>query len=87
MDTTQLLLIITLGTTTVFSVIIGIQLIIVLKELQKTLFNVNKIISGFESIGLGLEHGFGEVAGFLNGFKAILKVFELFGGKKNEKSR
>jgi hypothetical protein len=87
MDTTQLLLIITLGTTTVFSVIIGIQLIMVLKELKKSLTAINKIIDGFESIGVGLEHGFTEIAGFLNGFRTILKVFEVFSSKKNEKSK
>jgi len=87
MDTTQLLLIITLGTTTVFSVIIGIQLIFLLKEMQVTLKNANKIVSGFEEIGTNVEHGFHEVAGFVNGFKAILKVFEIFSTKKNDKTK
>ncbi|MBI4973426.1 hypothetical protein HZC27_02325 [Candidatus Roizmanbacteria bacterium] len=83
MDTTQILLIVTLGTTTVFSVIIGIQLIQVLFELKKTLATINKITEGFEAVGLNLEHGFGEIVGFVNGFKTILKVFEIFTHKKN----
>jgi len=83
MDTTQILLIVTLGTTTVFSVIIGIQLIQVLFELKKTLTTINKITEGFEAVGLNLEHGFGEIVGFVNGFKTILKVFEIFTHKKN----
>lgn len=83
MDTTQILLIVTLGTTTVFSVIIGIQLIQVLFELKKTLATINKITEGFEAVGLNLEHGFGEIVGFVNGFKTILKVFEIFVHKKN----
>ncbi|OGK62011.1 hypothetical protein A2334_04025 [Candidatus Roizmanbacteria bacterium RIFOXYB2_FULL_38_10] len=87
MDTTQILLIITLGTTTVFSVIIGIQLIHVLYELRKTLSTINKITTGFEAVGLNLEHGFGEVVGFVNGFKTILKVFEIFAHKKNDKTK
>ncbi len=87
MDTTQILLIVTLGTTTVFSVIIGIQLIQVLFELKKTLATINKITEGFEAVGLNLEHGFGEIVGFVNGFKTILKVFEIFTHKKNDKDK
>lgn len=87
MDTTQILLIVTLGTTTVFSVIIGIQLIQVLFELKKTLATINKITEGFEAVGLNLEHGFGEIMGFVNGFKTILKVFEIFTHKKNDKDK
>ena len=85
MDTMQILLIITLGTTTVFSVIIGIQLILVLKELKQTLTTINKVTTGFESIGMGLEKGFEEVSGFMNGFKALFKLFELISPKKNDK--
>ena len=81
----QVLLIITLGTTTVFSVVIGIQLVLVLKELKKTLATVNKITNGFESIGVGLEKGFEEISGFMNGFKALFKLFELISPKKNDK--
>lgn len=85
MDTTQILLIVTLGTTTIFSVIIGIQLISVLSELKKTLTTVNKIAAGFEAVGLNIEHGFGEVVGFVNGFKTIFKLFEVVARKKNDK--
>lgn len=85
MDTTQILLIVTLGTMTVFAVIIGIQLVQVLRELRKTLRTVNKVIDGFEAVGLNIEHGFGEVVGFVNGVKTIFKVFEVFSHKKNDK--
>jgi len=85
MDTMQILLIITLGTTTVFSVIVGIQLILVLKELKKTLGTINKVTAGFESIGVGMERGFEEISGFMNGFKALFKLFEIISPKKNDK--
>jgi len=81
----QILLIITLGTTTVFSVIVGIQLVLVLKELKKTLMTINKVTSGFETIGFGIEKGFEEISGFMNGFKALFKLFEIISPKKNEK--
>lgn len=85
MDTTQLLLSIVLTVSTVFLIAIGIQLFIVLLELRKTLKSINTIIAGFESIGVGLEHGLSEVVGFLNGFKSLLKLGDIL--KKNEKSK
>ncbi len=85
MDTMQILLIVTLGSVTVFSIIVGIQLILVLKELKKTLATVNKITSGFETIGVGIEKGFEEITGFVNGFKALFKLFEIIAPKKNDK--
>lgn len=87
MDTTQILLIVTLGTMTVFSVIIGIQLVQVLHELKKSLSTVNKVVAGFEAVGLNLEHGFGEVVGFVNGLKTIFRVFEVFTSRKNDKTK
>lgn len=81
----QILLIITLGTTTVFSVVVGIQLILVLKEFKKTLQTINKITTGFESIGVGIEKGFEEISGFMNGFKALFKLFEIISPKRNDK--
>lgn len=87
MDTTQLLLIVTLGTMTVFSIAIGIQLILVLTELKKTLTSVNKIVMGFEAVGMNVEHGFAEIIGFANGFKTLFKLFDVFGHKKDERSK
>ncbi len=86
MDTTQLLLTIILTVSTIFAVIIGIQLILVLKELRKTMKKINQIIEGFESVGLGLEHGFGEILGFFHGFRGILKTVDYITQKKHEKS-
>jgi len=85
MDTMQILLVVTLGSVTIFSIIVGIQLILVLKELKKTLATVNKITSGFETIGVGIEKGFEEITGFVNGFKALFKLFEIIAPKKNDK--
>lgn len=85
MDTTQILLLIILSLSTIFLTIIGVQLIIVLKELKTTLQSVNKIVKGFDSLGVGLQHGVGEVTGFINGFKTIMKIVDLWGKKKNDK--
>jgi hypothetical protein len=87
MDTTQLLLTIVLTVSTVFGVIIGVQLIIILKELRKTIKAINTVIDGFETVGSGLEHGFAEIVGFFHGFKNIVKVIDLITAKKNEKNK
>ncbi|MEN9327202.1 MAG: hypothetical protein RI947_10 [Candidatus Parcubacteria bacterium] len=87
MDTTQLLLTIILSLTTFLLIVVGVQLIFVLRELRKTIIAVRRIIGSFESLGVGLDNGFHEVVGFLNGFKTIFKLIETVSGRKNEKSK
>jgi uncharacterized protein YoxC len=87
MDTTQLLLTIVLSLSTILLIIIGVQLIFVLRELRKALGNVNRIVEGFDSLGSGLHGGLSEMTGFLNGFKTLFKVIEFVVSKKDEKSK
>ena len=86
MDTVQILLLVVLSLSTIFLTVVGIQLVIVLSELRKTLKNVNKIVQGFDAVGTGLQHGIGEVVGFVNGFKTIMKVIDVT-RKKNDNSK
>lgn len=85
MDPIQILLIIILTVSTFFLTIIGVQLFITLRELRKTLKKVNKVVEGFESMGVGLNQGFQEVVGFMNGFKVILRAINVINQSKNEK--
>ena len=85
MDTTQLLLTVTLTITTILLIVVGIQLVFVLKELRKTLVKVNTIITGFEKIGFSLDHGLKEVGGFILGLKTLSKIIDRFQTKKNAK--
>ncbi len=87
MDTTQLMLTIILSISCILLVIIGIQLIFILRDIKQTIRRVNKIVDGFESVGVGLDHGLNEVVGFFNGFKTVLKAIEVVHHKKNEKTR
>jgi hypothetical protein len=87
MDTTQLLLTIVLSISCILLTIIGIQLIFILRDLKRTLDRTNRIIDGFESLGVGLDHGLTEVVGFMNGFKTIMKALEVVHHKRNEKTR
>jgi hypothetical protein len=83
MDTTQLLLTVVLGVSTILLIIIGIQLIFVLREIRLNLKRINEIIGGFEKLGLSLEHNFSEVFGFFTALKTLFKTLELLTNKKN----
>lgn len=87
MDTIQILLLIVLVVTTIFLTVVGIQLALVLFELKKAISNVNRIIKGFDTIGIGLKHGLGEATGFLNGFKTVMKVVDLYKNSKDDKRK
>jgi len=87
MDTIQILLLIVLVISTLFLTVVGIQLTLVLFELRRVLKNINSVVKGFDTIGVGLKHGIGEATGFINGFKTILKVIDLYKDTKNEKSK
>lgn len=82
MDAIQILLIIILIISTFFLSIIGVQLFITLREMQKTMRNLNKIIDNFETLGVGLNQGMNEVVGFMNGFKVVLRAIQLIQQKK-----
>ncbi len=85
MDITQILLVVTLSVTTIFLVIVGIQVVLLLRELRDTLRRTNNIIEGFERMGMGVESGFNEVVGFLGGVKSVFKILDVFKKKRDEK--
>lgn len=85
MDQTQLILTLALTISSVILVIIGIQLILVLRDVRKIL-RVTAIFDALERAGLTVEHGFSEIYGFLAGFKTIFKIIDLF-HKKNGKGK
>ena len=85
MDTTQLLLIVVLSITTILLIIIGVQLIFVLKEVRKTLKKINDIVDGFEHFGINAKHGVSEITGFFAGIKTLFTAIDYFKHKKNEK--
>ena len=85
MDTTQLLLIVVLSVTTILLIIVGIQLIFILREVRKLLVKSNNIVESFEKVGIAAEHGMGEITGFASGFRTLFKVIEFVHNKKHEK--
>lgn len=87
MNNIQILLLIVLVISTVFLTVVGIQLTMVLFQLRKTLNNINKIIKGFDDVGMGLKQGLGEATGFINGFKTVIKVLDVYKEIKDDKSK
>lgn len=85
MDTIQILLLIVLVLSTVFLALVGIQLIIILREVRTILKTAKKAIRGFETVSTGLENGLGEVGGFLNGLKTVMRIVDLTSKKTYEK--
>lgn len=85
MDTTQILLTVTLSVTTIFLIIVGIQVVLLLRELRETLKKTNNIIEGFERVGMGVESGFNEVVGFFSGIKSVFRILDAFKKKRDEK--
>lgn len=57
MDLTQLLLIISLVVTSIFLVLVGLNLIFLLVELKKAVKKINSISDAFEKFGQGIESG------------------------------
>lgn len=85
MDTTQLMLTVVLSVTTILLIIIGVQLIFVLRDIRRLLKRTNTIIEGFEKVGVGLEHGMGELQGFVTGFRTLYKIIDVVHSKKHDK--
>ncbi len=85
MDNTQIMFTIVLTISTIFLVVIGVQLIFILKELREGLKKINKIIDNFEKVGGSFEQGVAEIMGFVSGIKSIIKLIDLLHKKKNEK--
>ena len=60
-----------------FITIVGINLILALREMRKTFRSVNRIVGEFGGMGKGLENGLGEIVGFMKGAKLFIKAIDL----------
>lgn len=65
---------IALSLTTFVLIAVGIQLILVLHEIRKTIKKIYFILDSFEEAGINVKEGLSEIAGFLNGMKIVLKL-------------
>ncbi len=82
-DLQMLLINIALTITTVLLIAIGLHLILVLKEIRKTIKKIYYVLENFEKAGINAKEGLEEIAGFINGVKVALKLVSKV--KKNSK--
>lgn len=67
---------------TVVLVVVGINLIIFLRNMSKIIARVNGIVDELEKIGMHVGHGMGELVGFVSGIKGFFKIVDLLSKKK-----
>ncbi len=71
----QILLInIALTLTTLLLVALGIHLILVLREIRRTIRKIYFVLESFEKAGVNAKEGLEEIAGFINGVRTALKL-------------
>ena len=86
MDITQIILSVTLVVTTVFLILIGIEVFKLLRQIRTIVGRADALVENFERMGTSVEGGFNEVVGFFGGLKSVFKIMEFFHHKKHAKS-
>jgi uncharacterized protein YoxC len=79
-DSAQILLTVVVTALTVLLVIIGIQVFFILKEVQKTLSRVNKILDDVEVLAESVLKPVREASNFLSGLKKGTDIIKLVAG-------
>lgn len=69
---------------TVLLTIIGVQLVLVLRDLRKLLTRINSIMGEFEKVGAGLSQGYSEITSFVAGIAKLFQVVELVTNRKGK---
>lgn len=69
---------------TVILTVVGIQLILFLRETSKTVKRINGIVDELEKVGMHVGHGASEIVGFVSGLKSFFKIVDLLSKKKKK---
>ncbi|MFQ5452168.1 MAG: hypothetical protein ACE5DQ_01255 [Candidatus Paceibacterota bacterium] len=85
-DINQVLILSAIAVMTVILAVIGVQLILLLRELRKSIAKINNIVSELEKIGMNVSHGYSEVTGFVTGLTKLFQIAEFVAGRKKKKS-
>ena len=76
MDTIQILLSAVLTVTTIFLIIVGIQLILLIRDLRLIFKNINIITQNLEKLGISAKTNMKELIGFVSSIKLVLKLLK-----------
>ncbi|OGK31455.1 hypothetical protein A3B02_01890 [Candidatus Roizmanbacteria bacterium RIFCSPLOWO2_01_FULL_42_14] len=85
LDSSQILIIAAITIMTAILTVIGVQLILVLKDIKKILGRVNALIDAIEGIGFSITHGSAEIIGFITGVKKLLGIVDAIAEKSKRK--
>ena len=77
LDSSQILIVAAVTIMTAILTIVGIQLILVLKEVRQGLKRINGIVDSVEKIGFSVTHGSTEILGFMTGVKKLFSIIDV----------
>ena len=84
MDIIQFLTGLLLIAATAFLAATGYQLVKVLVQVRTTLERIDRIATGVERMGNGIQSGVAEMGGFLTSFSGIVKVIKYFNSRSKK---
>lgn len=84
-DTSQILIAAAITVMTVVLTVVGIQLILTLKDIRKLIVRVDTILAQIERAGFNITHGYGEILGFITGIKKLLSAVDHVSKKASTK--
>ncbi len=84
MDIIQFLTTVLLLVSTVVVGALGYQLVKTLQQVRSTLERIDRIATGFERMGNGIQSGVAEMGGFLTSFSGIVKVIKYFNSRSKK---
>lgn len=79
----QILIIAAISILTLVTTVIGIQIMLILRDVRHVSSRAHAVLNSFEKLGTNIATGSTEVVGFISGLKSVLQVVEII----NEKSR
>ncbi len=85
-DINEIAIVAAVTVTTVIFTVVGIQLILILRDVRVIVKKMTQLTSHLESFGMNMTSGYSEAIGFLVGFKKIFRALELV-AEKNDKRK
>lgn len=86
-DINQIAIVAAVTVTTVVFTVVGIQLILILKDVRSIVKKINTLSMQLEHFGLNVSSGYSEMIGFVVGMKKILNVVDLLTEKHAKRSK
>lgn len=83
-DSNQILIVSITTVMTILLTLVGIELILVLKEARKFLIRANSVLDEIEKVGFGLNQGYSEIKGFVSGIVKIFKIIDILSKKRKK---